>query len=679
MTNSSYQPIRKKKAIRTDRTQVLRHIVQAAAFLFFPGLFLTVFHALGDVISAAFAGTFSLGALASQLVILTVTLFVTAVWGRFFCGYLCAFGSAQEFFFFLSRKMFRIRALPSGIDRILKYVKYAVLAFIVGGVWTLQLPIDTSLSPWGVFGMLISGNPSVMLSAVPTVGFLLLIAVVIASFFAERFFCRMLCPLGAVFTLISGKRLYRINRSEIRCSGCRRCSRTCPMGISVHEGTQVASGECVDCMRCAGICPPAALRAKPEPAVAGTASALAICGLIRVGELVPAKTMSVNPAIVSDEIETIPDPIAFAEKENAVSGMVTDGVYTGEGSGFRGKVRVQVTVENGSISDITVLSYKDDREFFGRASSGVIPAILSAQDPEVDAVSGATWSSKGIMEAVADALAVPVAAAKPEVPDAEEEPTDWLDAFMSEPETGADAELPAEETPEAEPEPSFFRSIDEDYSETPAPEEPSEPENEGIRADEGTEAVSNGWNQAWNDVVEDPVTNWRDAADNTDSVAEPADEWSWPENDSIAEDPVPEWNQTWNEHDEEPVSEWNWSGNGDTAEAWAAPETNGSFADGVYTGSGTGLRGTVQVSVTVEGGRIADITILSYADDAPYFSKAQNTVIANILAAQSVNVSTVSGATYSSNGILEATANALGLDFTNPNSSGTGRGGRGRH
>ena len=163
------------------------------------------------------------------------------------------------------------------------------------------------------------------------------------------------------------------------------------------------------------------------------------------------------------------------------------------------------------------------------------------------------------------------------------------------------------------------------------------------------------------------------------AVAEPADEWSWQENDSIAEDPVPEWNQTWNEYDEEPVSEWNWSGNGDTAEAWAAPETNGSFADGVYTGSGTGLRGTVQVSVTVEGGRIADITILSFADDAPYFAKAQNTVIANILAAQSVNVSTVSGATYSSNGILEATANALGLDFTNPNSSGTGRGGRGRH
>ena len=104
----------------------------------------------------------------------------------------------------------------------------------------------------------------------------------------------------------------------------------------------------------------------------------------------------------------------------------------------------------------------------------------------------------------------------------------------------------------------------------------------------------------------------------------------------------------------------------------------GSYTDGVYIGSGTGLRGTTQVQVTVEDGMITDITVLSYADDRQYFTRAQSTVIASILKTQGIDVSTVSGATFSSNSIIEAVADALDLDFTNPNASASGMG-HGRH
>ena len=79
----------------------------------------------------------------------------------------------------------------------------------------------------------------------------------------------------------------------------------------------------------------------------------------------------------------------------------------------------------------------------------------------------------------------------------------------------------------------------------------------------------------------------------------------------------------------------------------------------------------------MENGMIADITVLSYEDDRQYFSRAQEGVIAGILYYQSLDVGTVSGATFSSNGILEAVADALGMDFMNPNGSGGGHG-RGR-
>ena len=65
---------------------------------------------------------------------------------------------------------------------------------------------------------------------------------------------------------------------------------------------------------------------------------------------------------------------------------------------------MQVTVEDGYITDITILSFRDDQEVFHKAQSAVINAILTEQTPDVSTVSGATFSSSSIMDAVADAL-----------------------------------------------------------------------------------------------------------------------------------------------------------------------------------------------------------------------------------------------------------------------------------
>ena len=99
-----------------------------------------------------------------------------------------------------------------------------------------------------------------------------------------------------------------------------------------------------------------------------------------------------------------------------------------------------------------------------------------------------------------------------------------------------------------------------------------------------------------------------------------------------------------------------------------------TVSDGTYIGKGTGFRGETEVSVTAESGRITDITILSYRDDERYFSRAAGSMIEAILNNQSLRVNTVSGATFSSNGILEAVADALDLSFTNPNTSNNRQG-----
>ena len=395
----------KTKPSKFNMTQFLRHLIQAAAFIFFPGLFLSIFTSLRDVVTALIGGTFTLTGLAGQLVLLAVVFLLTALWGRIFCGYLCSFGAMQELIGWVSKKLIpRLLRIPAGADRILKSVKYAVLALIVVFVWILQLPVDSSLSPWGVFGMLVSGNLSVMAAAVPTAGFALLAVILIGSFFAERFFCRYLCPLGALLSLASSHRLFRIRKSESACTNCTLCSRSCAMSVDICESPSVSSVECINCMRCVSACPRVALKTAPQPAVAGTAAALIMCGLIHTGD--PAVNAAAAESSVVSSQEYVPSVgnDTQASENAAAEGLYADGVYTGSGKGLRGTTEVQVTVESGSITNVTVLSYADDRQYFTRAQSSMIAGVLKAQSVNVGTVSGATFSSNSILEAVADAL-----------------------------------------------------------------------------------------------------------------------------------------------------------------------------------------------------------------------------------------------------------------------------------
>lgn len=97
------------------------------------------------------------------------------------------------------------------------------------------------------------------------------------------------------------------------------------------------------------------------------------------------------------------------------------------------------------------------------------------------------------------------------------------------------------------------------------------------------------------------------------------------------------------------------SENAPAVEAIAEPA---AYRDGVYTGTGTGFGGQMTVQVTVSGGKITDIQVLSSKDDSPYLQNAC-ALLQNIIASQSTNVDAVSGATYSSVGLIEAVRNAL--------------------
>lgn len=92
-------------------------------------------------------------------------------------------------------------------------------------------------------------------------------------------------------------------------------------------------------------------------------------------------------------------------KENPADPVYADGIYEGSAQGYGGEISVEVVVKEGRITEIVVLSHeKEDDLYFSMAKEEVIAAMLDRQTTEVDAASGATFSSNGIKEAVADAL-----------------------------------------------------------------------------------------------------------------------------------------------------------------------------------------------------------------------------------------------------------------------------------
>lgn len=138
-----------------------------------------------------------------------------------------------------------------------------------------------------------------------------------------------------------------------------------------------------------------------------TYSSTGILVAIKNALLQAAGKAPVENAVVPAQQQTSHKP---ASNTQMPSGAMKDGVYTGSGMGFNDNITVRVTVQNGKIATIEIIDSDDDEPYFTNATA-VVSRILSAQTTQVDAVTGATYSSKGIMAAVSDALKKAVAAA----------------------------------------------------------------------------------------------------------------------------------------------------------------------------------------------------------------------------------------------------------------------------
>jgi len=189
--------------------------------------------------------------------VLFVTFLAMALFARkSFCGWLCPVGTLSEGLWKLGRKIFgRNFRIWFWLDILLRFAKYALLLFFVKLV-LLDMPVAALggflKSPyWKIADVrmlyFFTGMSPVSLAVIA------LLALLSLPF--QNFWCRYLCPYGALLGMFSLLSQLRIVRQDSSCTDCGACSRACPARIDVQHKAQVFSQECTGCLTCVEHCP----------------------------------------------------------------------------------------------------------------------------------------------------------------------------------------------------------------------------------------------------------------------------------------------------------------------------------------------------------------------------------------------------------------------------------------
>lgn len=179
--------------------------------------------------------------------ILMILVFTSAVlFGAVFCGYICPFGSIQEWVGKLGKRIFPHqynRLIPQKIDRGLRYLRYVVLALVI---YQTAISVKLMFQDYDPYFALFN----FFTNEVAITAYAILGVTLVLSLFIERPWCKYACPYGAVLGLFNTFRIFKIKRNEGTCVNCGLCDDTCPMNIKVSQTKTVRSHQCIGCYQC---------------------------------------------------------------------------------------------------------------------------------------------------------------------------------------------------------------------------------------------------------------------------------------------------------------------------------------------------------------------------------------------------------------------------------------------
>jgi ferredoxin len=215
----------------------------------------------------------------ASFILMWIVFLLTVFLGPVFCGWVCPLGSIQEWLGKLGKKIFKRRfnrLLPYRLDRVLRYLRYLMLGWVVYMTAVTGTLIFQDIDPYFALFNFWTAEAAIG-------GLIILGAVLLLSLVVERPFCKYACPYGAVLGIFNLFRVFKIRRNPATCIDCKACDRACPMNIPVSTGTAVRHHQCIACLKCTS-----------EQA----------CPVQRTVELTTVKLETSEPAKVKAEVST---------------------------------------------------------------------------------------------------------------------------------------------------------------------------------------------------------------------------------------------------------------------------------------------------------------------------------------------------------------------------------------
>ena len=171
------------------------------------------------------------------------------------CSWLCPVGTISEYLWRAGKKVFKRNfVLPRWLDLPLRGLKYFLLGFFVWAISTMSVVgiRDFMQSPYGLIADVKMLN---FFRHIGETGLIVLGVLVVASVFVQNFWCRFLCPYGALLGLTAWFSPARIRRNAETCIDCAKCAKACPASLPVDKLVQIRSVECTGCLECVAVCP----------------------------------------------------------------------------------------------------------------------------------------------------------------------------------------------------------------------------------------------------------------------------------------------------------------------------------------------------------------------------------------------------------------------------------------
>jgi len=230
----------------------------------------------------------------AALVVFLAVIAVCWLAKRSFCSWICPVSTITELLWKIGFKVFgRNFRVPLWLDWLMRSIKYLLLLFFLFSIVLMMSPESVSsfiLSDYNKtadvklldFFLNLSGTPLVVV-----------LTLVLLSFFFRNPFCRFLCPYGALLGVVSRFSPTKVERSQSACISCGGCNKACPSHIDVMHLTRVNSEECIGCLRCVSSCPkPEALqvRVRGGKVVSGVSFAVLVLVVFVGGTLIGRAT-----------------------------------------------------------------------------------------------------------------------------------------------------------------------------------------------------------------------------------------------------------------------------------------------------------------------------------------------------------------------------------------------------